>query len=182
MRRLWLVRHGPTHARGLVGWTDLPADLSDAAALGRLRALLPPGVPVVSSDLGRAVATADALAPAGPRLPHDARLREIHFGDWEGRHYGELPEAETRAFWAGEAAAPGGEAWGALAARVAAALAALPPRAVVVAHFGAILAALQWATRCTLAEALAQRIDPLSLTELAETEGGWQVPRINHRP
>jgi alpha-ribazole phosphatase len=41
MTRLWLVRHGPTHARTMVGWTDLPADLSDVAALARLSAHLP---------------------------------------------------------------------------------------------------------------------------------------------
>ena len=28
MTRFWLVRHGPTHAKTMVGWTDLPADLS----------------------------------------------------------------------------------------------------------------------------------------------------------
>ena len=26
MTRLWLVRHGPTHAKSMIGWTDLPAD------------------------------------------------------------------------------------------------------------------------------------------------------------
>jgi broad specificity phosphatase PhoE len=41
MSRIWLVRHGPTHAKGMVGWTDLPADLSDGAALARLNAHLP---------------------------------------------------------------------------------------------------------------------------------------------
>ncbi|HHL22744.1 MAG TPA: histidine phosphatase family protein, partial [Aliiroseovarius sp.] len=25
----WWLRHGPTHAKGLVGWSDVPADLSD---------------------------------------------------------------------------------------------------------------------------------------------------------
>ncbi|MCX8953857.1 histidine phosphatase family protein, partial [Ruegeria sp. NA] len=36
MTRLHLVRHGPTHAKTMVGWSDLPADLSDTAALRRL--------------------------------------------------------------------------------------------------------------------------------------------------
>lgn len=56
MTRLWLIRHGPTHAKGMVGWTDLPADLSDTAQIARLRAALP-DAPVVSSDLLRAVQT-----------------------------------------------------------------------------------------------------------------------------
>jgi alpha-ribazole phosphatase len=36
MTRFWLVRHGPTHAKAMVGWSDLPADLSDTAALSRV--------------------------------------------------------------------------------------------------------------------------------------------------
>jgi alpha-ribazole phosphatase len=98
--RFWLVRHGPTHAKTMVGWTDLPADLSDTAALSRLSAHLPQA-PVISSDLSRAMATADALGPR-PRLPHDPALRELHFGQWETRPFAEI-EAETpdliRAFW-----------------------------------------------------------------------------------
>jgi hypothetical protein len=71
MTRFWLVRHGPTHAKTMIGWTDLAADLSDTGALQRLAAHLPPGAPVISSDLSRAIATADALGPDRPRLPHD---------------------------------------------------------------------------------------------------------------
>lgn len=41
--RLWWVRHGPTHAKTFIGWTDRPADLSDTAALARLAAFLPGG-------------------------------------------------------------------------------------------------------------------------------------------
>ena len=101
MTRFWLVRHGPTHARTMIGWTDLPADLSDSAALRRLSAHLPKHAPVISSDLTRAMATADALGPR-PRLPHDPALREINFGQWETRPFAEI-EAESpdhiRAFW-----------------------------------------------------------------------------------
>jgi hypothetical protein len=35
MTRFWLVRHGPTHAKAMIGWTDLAADLSDQSALRR---------------------------------------------------------------------------------------------------------------------------------------------------
>ena len=55
----------------MVGWTDLPADLSDLAALTRLNAHLP-DAPVISSDLSRAVTTADALSPR-LRLPQCLR-------------------------------------------------------------------------------------------------------------
>ncbi|MEN8741466.1 MAG: histidine phosphatase family protein, partial [Phaeobacter gallaeciensis] len=61
MTRLFLVRHGPTHAKSMVGWSDLPADLSDSAALHRLSAALPEDALVVSSDLSRAADTASAI-------------------------------------------------------------------------------------------------------------------------
>ena len=50
MTRLFLVRHGPTHAKTMVGWSDLPADLSDRAALDRLAGFLPDQATVISSD------------------------------------------------------------------------------------------------------------------------------------
>lgn len=180
MTRFWLVRHGPTHAKGMVGWTDLPADLSDVAAVGRLAGALPAGAAVVSSDLRRAVATADAVQGGRVRLAHDPRLREIHFGDWEGKGWAEVDGPAARAFWDGAAPAPGGEGWGDLCARVWAAMDALEGDVVVVAHFGAILAALQRARRCSAVEVLAQRVDNLSLTEMAVGPGGWTVGRVNH--
>lgn len=169
MSRVWLVRHGPTHAKGMVGWTDLPADLSDHAALARLNAHLPV-VPVISSDLSRAVATADRLA-ARPRLAHDPDLREMHFGAWEMRRFDEI-EAESpthiRAFWEspGDVRPPGGESWHQMTARVEAALQRLHnlPEVIVVAHFGPIVAAIQLAERLTPNEAFAHRIDNLSVT------------------
>lgn len=185
MKRLWLVRHGPTHAQEMIGWTDRPADLSDAAALARLAAALPQ-VPVISSDLGRAVATADALQGPRPRLPHDPRLREIHFGQWENRRFADVDAenpAAIRAFWeqAGDVAAPDGESWNTMAARVAAALADLPPAAIVVCHFGPILATLQRAQGVDVQTVFAQKIAPLSLTELRHG-AAWEIGRINHNP
>jgi broad specificity phosphatase PhoE len=190
--RLWWVRHGPTHSRRMTGWTDLPADLSDHAALARLDAHLPRDAALVSSDLRRAVATADALAAGRRRLPHEPGLREIHFGAWEGRGFAEV-EAETpdliRAFWdsPGTVAPPGGESWNRLAARVQGATDRLVAAAaagdlVIVAHFGAILAALQRAAGLSAAAVLAQRIEPLSVTRIDRHPDGWQVGAINHLP
>ena len=164
----------------MVGWTDLPADLGDVAAVARLAAAMPLSARVVSSDLRRAVATADAVQGARVRLAHDPRLREIHFGDWEGKRWAEVDGPAARAFWDGRAPAPGGEGWADLCARVWAAMDALRGDVVVVAHFGAILAALQRARGCSAVEALAQRVEPLSLTEIARGPGGWTVGRVNH--
>ena len=189
MRRVWLVRHGPTGAKGMCGWTDLAADLSDLAGLARLEQALPPA-PVVSSDLSRAVATADAIAGDRPRLPHEPDLREMHFGSWEMRTHVEAEEQDAalaRALWEmpGDAAPPGGESWNSLRARVEVALDRLlrdRPELVVVCHFGPILAALQRARGITALDAFGQRIEPLSLTVLAEHDGVWSVEAVNQRP
>ncbi|MDP3195590.1 histidine phosphatase family protein [Tabrizicola sp.] len=187
MTRYWLVRHGPTHAKAMIGWTDLPADLSDTVALARLTSHLPSEAPVVSSDLSRAIATADALGPR-PRLAHDSALREIHFGRWEGRGFAEV-EAETpsliRAFWEtpGDIRPPGGESWNDLTARTWGALDRLHsqgPDLIVVAHFGPILAALQRAGGLTAIQAFGHRIDNLSVTCL--TLDPPKVHTVNHRP
>ncbi len=185
MREIWWVRHGPTHMRALVGWSDVPADLGDTAALARLSEALP-DAPVVSSDLSRAVATADAIQRGRPRLPHIAGLREINFGAWELRTATEL-EAEdpdtSRRYWTDptDIRPPGGESFRDLSARVDAALTALEghKRLIVVAHFGVILSQVQRARGVTVPEALAQRIDPLSLTETRQTAAGWSAGRVN---
>lgn len=191
MTRLWLVRHGPTHAKSMIGWTDLPADLSDAAQIARLHAHLPAGAVLQSSDLIRATATADALAQGRHRLPHDPALREIHFGAWEQRSFAEI-DAEApdhvRAFWEtpGDVAAPDGESWNDLRARIGAAITALTQThqgdIIVVAHFGAILAAVQHATGISTAEALSHKIDNLSVTRLDLGPSGWALHQINHLP
>ncbi len=177
------MRHGPTHAKAMIGWTDRPADLSDTALVARLAQRLP-DAPVISSDLIRASATADALQGPRPRLPHDPRLREIHFGAWENLTHAEAEARDAallRGFWdqAGDVAAPGGESWNAMAARVLAGLDALPDRAIVVCHFCPILAALQRALGCDVQTVFAHRIEPLSLTEVSFGTG-WTVGRINH--
>jgi len=186
---LHLVRHGPTHARVMVGWTDIAADLSDHDRIARLSAHLPHHATLLSSDLARARATADALAsPTRPRLPDDADLREINFGAWEMRGFAEV-QAEApdhiRAFWEtpGDIAPPGGESWNKVVARVSVALDRLPPGdAIVVCHFGAILAALQYCLSLTATEVFAHRIDNLSVTRLERTSGIWHPALINHLP
>lgn len=183
-----LVRHGPTHAKAMTGWTDLPADISDQTALDRLAAYLPVA-PVVSSDLGRAIQTADALTGSRPRLPHDPALREIHFGHWEGLTFA-IAEAGNptliRAFWEtpGPVAAPGGESWDMLTGRVWAALDRYRAHEslIVVCHFGAILAALQRGLGVDAAQVFAHKIDNLSVTEVSFDGAAWSAPRINHLP
>ncbi|GGH35679.1 Broad specificity phosphatase PhoE [Cribrihabitans marinus] len=192
MTRLHLVRHGPTHARTMVGWSDLPADLSDTEAIGRLSAHLPEQAVVVSSDLIRAADTATALQGARTRLPDRAALREMRFGDWELRAHADI-EAEDperiRAFWdrPGEVRPPGGESWHELSARVDRDIDALVTAhpggdIVVVAHFGVILCQLQRALRVSAEDVFAHRIDNLSVTRITCAPEDWTADLINHRP
>ena len=188
MSRFWMVRHGPTHAKSMVGWSDIPADLSDHAALTRLRAYLP-DAPVISSDLIRATATADAVQDDRPRLPHNADLREINFGAWELRTFADV-EAETpeliRAYWEqpGDVRPPGGESWHDVQARVDAAIDALigtAPDIIVVCHFGVILTQVQRALGISAYDAFANRIDNLSVTDMS-FDNSWHIGAINHCP
>ncbi|MCW8843255.1 MAG: histidine phosphatase family protein [Rhodobacteraceae bacterium] len=191
MSRLFLVRHGPTHARSMVGWSDLPADLSDTAALARLDAHLPTDALVISSDLSRAVTTADAILGPRARLPHDPDLREIHFGDWELKRFPDIDAEDprrARAFWEtpGDTAPPGGESWNTVCARVDAAVNRLLTAhqnrdLVIVAHFGAILTQVARAGALSGAEAFAHKIDNLSVTTI-KTTPGWITEGINHCP
>ena len=188
MTTLWWVRHGPTHRKEMVGWSDVPADLSDTAAIARLSAFLPE-VPVVSSDLVRAVTTADAIQGVRPRLPHAPGLRELNFGAWEMRSaedlYAEDPEAVT-AYWNDPEAhrPPGGESFADLAARVNPAADALATQGelVVVAHYGVILSQLHRALGVSVKDVLSHRIENLSVTELRLDGNRWQAGRINHIP
>ena len=193
MTRLHLVRHGPTHARVMVGWSDLPADLGDTAALSRLSAHLPGDAALVSSDLTRASATADAIQGNLTRLPHVSDLREINFGGWELRSHQEI-EAEDpdliRAYWdhPGDVRPPGGESWYEVCARVDSAIDSLIEAhadgdLIIVAHFGVILTQIQRALRLDPDATFAHRIDNLSVSELTLLPGGtWHVGRINHLP
>lgn len=184
-----MVRHGPTHAKTMIGWSDIPADLSDTAQIDRLRLALP-NAPVVSSDLIRATATADCFQPK-TRLPNDQNLREINFGDWEQRSFADV-EAEDperiRAYWEnpGDIAPPNGESWNAVKQRVDTAvdgyIADGYADLIIVAHFGVILTQVQRALGISAYQAFSHKIDNLSVTNLHLSPSGWRVLKINHAP
>ena len=186
------VRHGPTHEKAFVGWRDVPADLSDVDQIARLDAFLPREAVLISSDLQRSVATADALGHGRKRLPHHPDLREFHFGEWDGMHFSEVAESHpelSRAYWEtpGDVAPPGGESWNAAASRVAQVVEAMSAEhrdahIVAVAHIGVILTQVQRALSMTPVEAIAHKIDNLSVTTVTVADTGWQLQRINHCP
>ena len=141
---LYLIRHPrPAVAPGTCyGQTDLGLAESADEVAARLRPLLPDEFALFASPLARARLLAEALGC--PRL--DPRLREIHFGDWEGRSFADIGQVALDA-WAAEPldfAPPGGESPRQMAARAHDFLAELrseaPAAAVVVAHGGPLRA------------------------------------------
>jgi 2,3-bisphosphoglycerate-dependent phosphoglycerate mutase len=141
-RELWLVRHGETPAsrgRTLAGWADVPLTEHGEEQASALRPLLAgerfDGV--WSSDLRRALRTA-RLAWGEPR--QDARLREMGFGELEGRLWETLePHVQEGLARFEGFAAPGGESFEDLRARVLFFLDGLPAgRHLVFTHGGVV--------------------------------------------
>ncbi|MFO0547605.1 MAG: histidine phosphatase family protein [Polyangiaceae bacterium] len=166
---LLVARHGETDwnkVGRLQGHTDTPLN-----ERGRAQALELAGrladedlAWIVTSDLARAVETADIVARAlgvKAEIARDARLREQGFGELEGLHREEIVTRYARDFGYGKfdyrVTPPGGETWPELVARVEAATrevfdrlelaqegAPLPPKktGLIVAHGGVLRALL----------------------------------------
>lgn len=137
--RLHLIRHPkPVIAPGVCyGRHDCPAEGVAETGLA-LRVTLPAGLPLWSSPLIRCRALAEQLH-AHPVI--DDRLAEMHFGDWEGRRWDDIPRAELDA-WAADVAGyapPGGESPRDLQRRALDFVASLDvPEAVIMTHAGVI--------------------------------------------
>lgn len=134
MKTLYLVRHGETahNAAGLtMGQMDIPLNAEGEEQARQAAAWLRrfPIGRIVSSDLQRARATAQALADAaGLPVEADPRLRELSFGIFEGRSISEndRDHPEITARWRRgdfDFAPPGGETRRSLMERTGAALA-----------------------------------------------------------
>ncbi len=105
-RRIVIWRHGRTEwnlAKRFQGQTDISLDdvgLAQAERAARMLATLAPDL-IITSDLVRARATADALVRfSGAELLTDGGLREFNAGAWEG-----LTQAEIQAQFADQWAA-----------------------------------------------------------------------------
>ncbi|MCK6408204.1 alpha-ribazole phosphatase family protein [Thauera sp.] len=149
--QLHLIRHPhPAVEPGICyGQTDLGLAESAIEVAARLRPLLPDAFVLHASPLARARLLAEALGAPRP----DDRLKEIHFGDWEGRSFADIGSAIDD--WAADPLgfrAPGGESAREMTTRVLAWLhetgvrlqfdpfADTPPHLVVVAHGGPLRA------------------------------------------
>lgn len=147
--RLWAARHAATDAEGLcVGQHDVATFLSAQLAADAIREQVVNIPDVVhSSPLSRCAEPAALLAAAWGR-PHrvDARLLEIHYGEWQGRAWTDIERDDAERFadfmqhWL-TAAPPGGEALRSIEARVRTWRAELEPGDhLLVAHAGVVRA------------------------------------------
>lgn len=105
--RLFVLRHGQTAwnaGQRLQGHLDIPLDDIGHQQAAQAAAALAdePLAAIYSSDLQRALQTAQALAATtSAPVVTDRRLRERHFGHFEGRTYAEVAQAwpEDAARW-----------------------------------------------------------------------------------
>ena len=146
--RLILVRHGlpDGHEGRCIGHFNTALAGDRARAVAALTASWiqngeRPPTRIISSDLRRASDSARIIAGAwNIPLVLDAALREMHFGEWEGRTWDEISRndgARLRSWtddWT-HIAPPGGESLDAFARRVAGALARIRD-GIVVSHAG----------------------------------------------
>jgi alpha-ribazole phosphatase len=183
LSQLWLIRHAPVDGpRGIIHDIDAPADVSDQAALSRLRSRLPLPHLAISGPARRARETAAAL---GLVAGTDPAFGEQDFGRWTGRRHDDLrrdSEAAYDAFWRAPASnkPPDGESFIDQISRVRDGIAALPAGdVIIVAHGGTVRAALAIALDLAPDNALRFMIDPLSLTRLDRLDEAWRVVAVN---
>ena len=155
--RLIFLRHGK--ADGVegrcVGHFDAPLSASGATDIGALEWSVAGETRIISSDLRRALQSAQIVAQKlGVAVSTDSRLREMNFGEWDGRLWSELEAVDLARLsawmehWT-DAAPPHGESVGDLVARVKSWLCDTLNEAsntdrtlIVVAHAGTIRVAL----------------------------------------
>lgn len=127
---LVVVRHGITawnQERRYQGQRDIPLLMPDAVpGLDTLKAALAEEAfnAIYASDLTRCRQTLEWVKPAGTTpVFEEPRLRELDFGEYEGRVYDELKEDPGYRAWidsVGELKIPGGESAGDLRHRLSA--------------------------------------------------------------
>jgi alpha-ribazole phosphatase len=100
MTRVYLVRHGETDYNKkscYYGWTDCSLaqeGIEQSEALRSVFENIQYDV-MLSSDLRRAVETANIINCCNRELLIDKRLRELNFGQWEGKSYQEVSTEHT---------------------------------------------------------------------------------------
>jgi len=201
MKRLILVRHGPTLATDASAFPlDEPLSQDGLERAAALTPLLPAHASAVSSPALRCRQTAAAL---GVEVAVEPLVAECDFGSWRGRTLAELNEAEpeaVRAWMTDPASRPhGGESLTAFAGRVARWLDAFEGTdgarsgdgesgdggdAVTVAftHGGVVKAAVVHALGAPIEAFWRVAAAPASVAELILRCRTWEVVRLNAQP
>ena len=189
--RLVVVRHGETHwnvASRIQGHADSPLTAAGEAQAAAIAARLATERfdRLLSSDLGRALATARAIAArTGHPIVADARLRERNYGVAEGLTYGEIgvhyPEVFSRVRDTDpDYVVPGGESRRQLFERVRDAFESLARehdglRVAVVCHGGVLAALYRHVRAIPVSAPQAIPIPNASYNALAFESGAWTV-------
>lgn len=165
--QVFLIRHPRPRTEAGTCYGQLDVDCEDPEPIAAaLRPLLPPATVVVSSPLRRARVLAAAL---DPDYALDARLGEIHFGDWEGRSWNDIDRSALDA-WAADVlhfVPPGGESVAQLQARAIDFARSLhSPRVALVTHAGVIRSLMGYWRRLPVEEWTRLQFDFGSLTSL----------------
>lgn len=126
--RLILLRHGETlwnQEHRLQGHQNSPLSEKGIQQAKAIKPLIEQFSPkyVVSSDLGRALQTAEIIGCTNPT--QDSELRELAMGEWEGCKKQEIMAENPRLYQAwrdGDYTPQGGESWQAFCQRISQAL------------------------------------------------------------
>lgn len=188
---VYLARHGETDwnkEQRFQGQTDIGLNalgLDQATRLGRRMAAVPIDA-VYSSDLLRALGTARPSAAAhGQSVCADTRLRERHFGMFEGHTYSDIkqrfPDAYQR--WQQrdvDFSLQGGESLVQVAARVRETLEELAERhqgqsIMIVTHGGVLDLVYRYVNQVPLEVPRAWPTHNAALNQLAHTSQGWRM-------
>ena len=177
--QITLVRHTAVSPEWQVicyGNTDIPLADTFAEEAPRVAAQIDLSLydRILSSPLSRALKLAQYCIPAGTYIEVDDRLKEMHFGDWEGKHWDSIlkEEQEVSAFFEYfiDQPAPRGESLRDLARRVADLLDELytsgAQHVLLFSHGGVINALRAMAGHITLQVAFAQILPYGSVTTI----------------
>lgn len=193
--RVLLIRHGEVEEAKqgrFIGRTDPPlsaAGRRQAAALAGLLAGLQ-GAHLLASPLRRTCETAEIALGAGRPFVLDEALREIDFGDWEGKRFAEIAAEEPQRVsdWtalADDFAFPGGEGFRAFETRVAAVAERIfdesAETVVAFTHGGVIRLTVCRLLGLPAKNFLRFDVEPASLTEFRRENGEWGLFLLNGR-
>lgn len=185
---LYLIRHtAPDIAAGICyGQSDVDVAQSFPAELEQVRNKLAHVIParIYSSPLQRCSKLAEALALGEVR--HDARLKELDFGDWELKRWNDIPRGLVDV-WAEDhvmQAPPKGESFHALYLRAKHFLHEVSTNpseqtVLVFTHAGVIRALLSEALNLQLTDTFRLQIDYSGVTQITVDNGAMRVAYVN---